>query len=845
MAKKDSKNQRKGAPAAEPAPQPEVQKPQAVPKPAPKQKAAPAYPKDRPPKGWELDARIRYGLLGVILFLLLSLQGGGNDVAVGAGMGVLAILLSIGRMPLWSLRHRLSIPVLAVTAYALLNAAAGLYTRFGGFAASEFGKILAAFGVFTVVVLRAREGEAKPLSAMLAGVTAALGLVSVDASSWKVVSGVFIRAMDGLGCNYAGMNTGYEAGVRMTGVFGNANILAGILALGVFLSLYLLFTAKTGRSALGAAMLLGINSTAFLLAFSMGAIAMFAVAALLYLLFAGKGERIPLFLLMVETALVVLAMTFLAFTGLGGTGGRAALSVLALPLCGAILWALHWYGGRRAATALNRHAKAAGITVAALAAALCLYVVLGYHLTGGYGLAPGETLRRSVYPGPGAYTLSGDWSGAVNVKVESQNGAQTITHASTVLYAGALEGAAFTVPEDAKVVYVNLTAPNGAGLEELSLSSGEKIPLGYKLFPGFIANRIQGLWANQNAIQRVTFWEDGLKIYAKSPLIGNGLGSVEGLVTSVQSFYYESRYVHNHYVQVLTEMGIPGLLCFLAVLGSCAVTLYRRRREEEEHDPLLPALAACLAMTALHGFTEAVWSIGEYQTAALMVAAMIAVYFGRPVARLCTKTAAWAGSAALWVFCAVFSWFLYGNLSAERTYSEVKAGVRSQTPYTMTELAKKDRYNWAQYKLDMAVNAVGSEVPEFAETAVEYAAQVRKLGIYSINNSLEKYHYRDLGQYDELFAASREGIRQAASKAEAWQGEFDLYEDLAGDGFILENVQWYCDQVLEMYGQFQSFNEGRLEQLRLTDANLAFLERVRAVKDSGATGDAAAEMLLG
>ena len=42
----------------------------------------------------------------------------------------------------------------------------------------------------------------------------------------------------------------------------------------------------------------------------------------------------------------------------------------------------------------------------------------------------------------------------------------------------------------------------------------------------------------------------------------------------------------------------------------------------------------------------------------------------------------------------------------------------------MTELANMDRYNWAQYKLDMAVNAADSEVPEFAQTAALLEEQI-------------------------------------------------------------------------------------------------------------------------
>ena len=400
------------------------------------------------------------------------------------------------------------------------------------------------------------------------------------------------------------------------------------------------------------------------------------------------------------------------------------------------------------------------------------------------------------------------------------------------------------MPEDSTVVYLDLSAQDGAALERLSLSGGPSVKLGYRLLPGFAANRLQGLWANQNAIQRTEFFRDGLRIYAQSPVIGNGLGSVEGLVTSVQSFYYESKYVHNHYIQVLAEMGIPGLLAFLAILGSAAVTLWKRRREGEE-DALLPALCACLAMAALHAAAEAVWSLGQYQTMALLVLSMIAVCFGRPVTRLTSKTAALASSALLCLFSAVFAWLLYGNLTAERAYAEIQAGTRIQDAYSMTNLARRDRYGWAQYKLDMAVNAASSPVEEFAQTAASYAQDCRKLRVHSINFSLERYVYLPQGRYEELFTASREGIPQKASVSRTWQEEFSLYEEaLRSDPEgVLDDIQWFADQVLQTEQMMHDYNADRMEPVTLTGDNLAFLERIQAVKATGATGADAAALL--
>ena len=863
MAKKQSKAARKQA-AQTPAPAPEQRTPP-DPQADPAQQAAPvrqashARQAASAPKApaasaaklpWWKTPAFLFAVLGVLLFVMIGIQGGGSDKNLCIILAVIFIAASIGARPIRSMSGRLSFPVLAVFLYLILNAAAGLYSRFGNFAVGEWAKIFSAFCVFGMVIFRMGKEHAKPLAATISSVTAAFALVSIDASSWKVLFGVFAGFFDRIGCAYGNMNTGYEAGVRVTGVFGNANILAGMLAVGIFLALYLVTTAQSRKTQLLSCVLLGINALCFLLNFSMGAIAMFVLAVLVYMLAARKGQRLPLFLLMVETAVITLLLAFVSFSGLGEGGGRAVLPVLCALASGPLLWALHRFVGERVTAALSAHTRAAGLVIGGVALLAVLYVVLGYNLSGGYTFEAGETLRRSVYPAPGEYMLVLGSDGTeqnLALKVESQNRAQTITHTSTVLYNGPLAAASFTVPEDSTVVYLNLTATQAASLDYLQLTDGPSVKLGYTLLPGFVANRIQGLWANQNFIQRIIFWQDGLKIYAAHPVFGNGLGSVEGLVTSVQDFFYESRYVHNQYVQVLAEMGIPGILSFLFLLGAPALTLVKRRREGED-DPLLACLTACLAMLALHGAVEAVWSISNYQTVALLVLAFIGVCYARPIGKLTGKAAAWICSIACWVFAAVFAFLMYGNLSATRQYAEINAGTRTQTPYSMTQLAGKDRYNWAQYKLDMAVNAAQSEVPEFAQTAADYAEQLRKLEIFSINDSLLRYAYLPMGRVEEAFTASREGIPQSGSRVSTWRDQFSLYEQVfcpygAEGAWNVDSAQWYADQILQTYDMLVDYNRGRLEFITLTPQNNAFLNRVLALRDAGAEGQEAAALL--
>ena len=203
-------------------------------------------------------------------------------------------------------------------------------------------------------------------------------------------------------------------------------------------------------------------------------------------------------------------------------------------------------------------------------------------------------------------------------------------HTSTVIYNGPASDAAFTVPEGSLVVYFNFRAQTESRLESAAYrgSAGEgSLKLNYKLLPGFIANRLQGLFANENAIQRTVFFSDGLKLFLRSPIFGLGMGAFENAICSVQSFYYEAKHSHNHYIQMLVETGAVGLILFLAVLGLSAAAILKRCRRQDA-DPLTAALGAALVFMAGHASVEVVFSSCYYLPMALGVFALISLCCG-------------------------------------------------------------------------------------------------------------------------------------------------------------------------------------------------------------------------
>ena len=90
---------------------------------------------------------------------------------------------------------------------------------------------------------------------------------------------------------------------------------------------------------------------------------------------------------------------------------------------------------------------------------------------------------------------------------------------------------------------------------------------------------------------------------------GSGLSSYRYVFPIYRSFGGTIAYswAHNDYLQVLIELGVPGFLLLLWVMGAVAFRSYRVRKRIAGDSALLHLhagyLAACVAL-ALHSFTD-------------------------------------------------------------------------------------------------------------------------------------------------------------------------------------------------------------------------------------------------
>ncbi len=767
----------------------------------------------------------------VVLFSLLLLVG--MTVQTGLVSIILmvgALLLSLGRGPLRRFRERFCIPVLGLWAYALMNGLAAIYSPFGDSAVPEFNKLVASFAIAAVLLARFDKRHVRGLLWGFAAVSAVIGLLCLDAAGNGALFRVFNSLIERAGATYSDIPQN-SAG-RIVGLYNDANVSGCILGLGALVSLYLIHSEGKRWLRLLGCVLLGINAQMFFLSMSRGAILCFGLALVVWLVAEGTEGRLRLFFLMFVSAAVTVGFSVAIMPMVS----QAVLQPMALTLVsGLVIFPLDLLATDSLARMLAGRGKVIGAVLLGLVLLCGAYGVAAFHVQGPFTFTAGETtLFRSVVLPAGTYTISADWTGEgdVGANIYTQTTKQALMHTETLHWKWDDVLSDFSINlEDETEVKVVFFAPEGTRLLRAAFSDGVReieIPLAYKLAPALLVSRLhEGLFNSFSFLVRVQYMKDAWKIFLTSPIYGHGLGATEGLYTSVQPFFYESLYVHNHLLQAMTDMGLLGLAALLGVVGGSLWLILRRLREER--DPLAAALLACWVLLNVHSLMEINFSIRAFQCTAWFLLLLPVLLWGKPLAagERAVKLGGWFLAAALWLWLAVFGGLLISHRMVLQEASEFSTSSAQEFLDKLRDFTRRDVFDHESYQLEYVAAVAGVNDSRYNRERLLYVEEMRKSGTYTACSGLARYYYLPRGELEQLFACSREGIAQEASTNEAWNLQLNFYRNevlpVAGAG----QMDIFLDGVLALDRFLQEWSEGRLEEIQLTEENQVFLERVR------------------
>jgi hypothetical protein len=509
--------------------------------------------------------------------------------------------------------------------------------------------------------------------------------------------------------------------------------------------------------------------------------------------------------------------------------------------------------GERFASALSKHEKAtigASVCVLALAAA---YLIVGAQLTGPHTFTESsKSIQRSAVLKPGEQTITLDADEGVKVTIESQSLEQVMTSSRQKVYEGTaqeLNGAKLDVSQDSVVCI--FTFSGKAGQEIRSVVSGStKVPLGYTILPNFIARRLVNLSGSHSVLQRVMYWQDSLKLFRLSPLVGLGDGAFGSAITFVQSYEYESVHSHNQFLESLIEGGIIGFVLFTGAVVVFGVSLVKARKKERKNAWLYPVLCAEFTMSTLQMFWDVTMFVAVFAAMIYMLYGVIAETCAAPLsfqkkpedeaelppyAEPRASAASAETSPLVRVVCCILPLLFIVSVGCNmHAYKLARQKVSSLDEFMscLAAAEKWDLYEKNDEKLSYVRAAMEYDTDgTYAAQADAYAKELSKVQSNSIPYILMLY-YLSGGRYYEAVDEAMLAARWSASDSDMWNDCIDVLKQVfidTGENSPLLGSSDLLYKLMDYQNMLTQRDANSIKPIKLKKNSKAFFEKLNEV----------------
>ena len=778
--------------------------------------------------------RVLCALIGLILTvtgILLIFNDNYSDYCVFVTAPILLYIL----LRNYNIKHefRLSILMTLCTAYVSLYWISLIWAKYRSLAYEEANKYFAALCIFISVFILVRE-KTQNFKFILRFFCIAISIICFVSIE---------LATTGIGDLILKSPTSrfFEANTRIRGILGNPNILAPIAAIGFLLGLWIYLDSidrKWKNIGFSCAM---FSCVGFLLCFSLGALITFPLAIVGLILIMPKGEKIEAFGIIVFSLIVSAVVSSVVFLALGAQFMFAIFAVtLYITVC---IYSKYIY--EKLTQLLKRkikyNKKSILMVTVILLSVSGLFLICALNFSGAYNLKDKDDyFKRAIKPVAGKNTIevSASPNSSLNINIRTQDIVQTTMREGTVVLDETGEGDMkydFTVPDGSVIAYIMITAKTGSCMvrdvkvTSLNNSSIKEINLKYKLLPEFIVNRLQGIWANENAIQRFVFYKDGLKLAMMSPILGSGGGSYPFGHHMFADYYYETVHSHNQYIESFFEIGILGLLLFLAM---AVYSIYLVIKSKSRDAAFLLSL---LIMIFVHSLIEVDFYSVTFKILAFSILAVVAAIYDkshsiRGLNPKITRAASIGVISGAFILC--FMSFAAGA-SVEQASNTNSLSATTKALENAIKIAPLNNEDFlSSYIMDVIQSDNASD--EQKAKALMYANDLQNKDSYSISANfmlMRYYFYKD--DYDNAYKYSDKAVKLARSYDEVWNKTLNYQGNILRD-IVFNNVQGdsekLIDSILGLYGTLTETDSALIKKVTLTYDGVSAINLAQSLK---------------